>query len=814
VRYFGTEPEVRQYKDDVSSRLKVKFEKPPVQEFVSIETYQNLVEGTCELKMPKYFEKAKHFFQDFRKGSFKERTIPLSVLDEKCLFEQPTPEEIEEAKGLPYLQAVGILSYPASNCKFEMRYAISVLGSRRSGWSKKHFEIAVKLFEYALTTKEIGLMYSKGLDPHGDNIIYAYGDASLRLPRPQGCRIVMMNGAAISFVSKMQTLTAPSSTWAESVTLFDCSTDVMGIRNLLSELGHLQDSPTTIYQDNKSTIQIANNRGSLGKSSRAMDLKTLSTRNRIEDHDVETKWLETKEMLGDMGSKALPENPFVRFRDSMNGYALVRAKFPRKVLSPFVYNPQSANSSLESVQAMIMGFNFHDDKSNTQQHSDEEDWEDAADDDDGMETEEEEDIDDGDDMNLDDEEAEPGPMPELQIPNGDDEISLTVQNPSLFVSTESEIILTIPKLVFNDDWFEFNHHWSFHRLYPTERYGLFELDDLPDPRLYGINVRQLRALARRQCDECGGPFDPTFEAYLIHVEPVHLTTTMMDNYITNYDLIVENNVKNMLNRSFKKPNPMKFFPSMLHNDPVTRRLQINRALNKFVILLDVHIEGKTWYDTLDNVYWGIGTGDPSPKLSWLRFIRWRRYFLHLKLSGITTTEPDPEMIQLGPPNLRAWDKERMALTNCFALSTETGQFASNSVGCHSASNPESPFPRFPNVCDDSIILYQYKSIWTMDLNDYDCNTKWNFSFSLYKQPFLGKLPFSLRQDKLLRFIDNRFAEWGSKSNFATAMEGSSDNNGEEWLMSNVYQESQAENANNGWQVDRPAKQQKLDKDEV
>jgi hypothetical protein len=129
----------------------------------------------------------------------------------------------------------------------------------------------------------------------------------------------MMNGAAISFVSKMQTLTAPSSTWAESVTLFDCSTDVIGIRNLLEELGHLQDSPTTIYQDNKSAIQIANNRGSLGKNSRAMDLKTLTIKNRIEDHFVETKWLETNEMLGDMRSKALPENPFTRFRDSMNG---------------------------------------------------------------------------------------------------------------------------------------------------------------------------------------------------------------------------------------------------------------------------------------------------------------------------------------------------------------------------------------------------------------------------------------------------------------------------------------------------------------
>jgi hypothetical protein len=110
VRYFGTKPEVEKYKEAVLSRLKVKFEKPPIQEFVSIETYQNLDEEAFELKMPKYFEKARLFFKDHKKGDFKERIIPLTVQDEKCLFEQPTPEEIAEARGLPFLQAVGF--YP------------------------------------------------------------------------------------------------------------------------------------------------------------------------------------------------------------------------------------------------------------------------------------------------------------------------------------------------------------------------------------------------------------------------------------------------------------------------------------------------------------------------------------------------------------------------------------------------------------------------------------------------------------------------------------------------------------------------------
>ena len=115
--------------------------------------------------MPNYWNKAKVFFQQFRDGEFKNRKVPLSVLDEAAILANPTPEEIAEAKNLPYLQAVGILlavgilSYPASQCKFEIKYAVSLVGSRRSGWSKKHFNIVIKIFEYALTTGEMGLIF-------------------------------------------------------------------------------------------------------------------------------------------------------------------------------------------------------------------------------------------------------------------------------------------------------------------------------------------------------------------------------------------------------------------------------------------------------------------------------------------------------------------------------------------------------------------------------------------------------------------------------------------------------------------------------
>ncbi len=123
---------------------------------------------------------------------------------------------------------------------------------------------------------------------------------------------------------------------------------------------------------------------------------------------------------------------------------------------------------------------------------------------------------------------------------------------------------------------------------------------------------------------------------MLHIETMNMKVEMMDHYLVHLNEVVESHVENLLQLKLTLPNPVMFFPHMLN--PISkeeRKHEINRALNKFVIRLEVHIEALSWYDTLDNVYWGIGNGEPSPKLSWLRFLRWRRYYLHLLLSGIS-----------------------------------------------------------------------------------------------------------------------------------------------------------------------------------
>ena len=90
---------------------------------------------------------------------------------------------------------------------------------------------------------------------------------------------------------------------------------------MMHEVGLRQKAPTNLYQDNKAAIQIAMNRGSLSRKTRGTDLKVLTIRNKVEDLKVVPIYLNTKEMLVDLGTKALDPKPFCGWRDVLTGYA-------------------------------------------------------------------------------------------------------------------------------------------------------------------------------------------------------------------------------------------------------------------------------------------------------------------------------------------------------------------------------------------------------------------------------------------------------------------------------------------------------------
>jgi hypothetical protein len=93
----------------------------------------------------------------------------------------------------------------------------------------------------------------------------------------------------------------------------------------MKEVGLEQMEPTKIFQDNQAAIHIANNRGALAKKTRAMDMRTLAVRNKVEDMKVIPVYCETIKMLADIGTKALEPNRFEILRDILTGYGVLEA---------------------------------------------------------------------------------------------------------------------------------------------------------------------------------------------------------------------------------------------------------------------------------------------------------------------------------------------------------------------------------------------------------------------------------------------------------------------------------------------------------
>jgi hypothetical protein len=177
VRYFGTNDLLQRYEKNIQKSIKVKLLGVPG-EFFGTEINQDLKLGLCELKAPKYWEGAAQKFEKYFKNGIKERHNPLTIIDEKFMLnEEVGDEEVEEARNLPYRELLGVISYPASCTKLEMRYAVSICGKHRGRWGKKQFQIVMKAFEYGFTTRHTGLIYSKGLDKHGINVMSCHADS-------------------------------------------------------------------------------------------------------------------------------------------------------------------------------------------------------------------------------------------------------------------------------------------------------------------------------------------------------------------------------------------------------------------------------------------------------------------------------------------------------------------------------------------------------------------------------------------------------------------------------------------------------------
>jgi hypothetical protein len=235
---------------------------------------------------------------------------PLSTPMDPKLNLQKAGELSESEKvqmeGIPYLSAIGALNYLALQTRPDICYAVGKLARFSANPSPIHWNAVKHVFRYLQGTKHYKLVYK----PDGSEEMFTtYSDADL-----SGCKdsghstggyIVKMGTGVISWSSKLQTIIAQSTTEAEYIAAAEAGKEIMWMRNILGEFGYTLSSPSTLYIDNQSAINVAKNPEHHGRM-KHLDLRTHWLRHNVEDKIFRPVHVSTGEMLADCMTKALP----------------------------------------------------------------------------------------------------------------------------------------------------------------------------------------------------------------------------------------------------------------------------------------------------------------------------------------------------------------------------------------------------------------------------------------------------------------------------------------------------------------------------
>ena len=130
---------------------------------------------------------------------------------------------------------------------------------------------------------------------------------------------MFVGGSLVSWSSRRHKCRTLSSMEAEYVEASEAAKEVLWLRVFLEELGHTQQTPTIMNEDNKACISYSKN-NTCHDRTKHIDIRAYALRDRVREGIVELRHISTKDQLADMLTKTQLKCTFMAHRDSiMNG---------------------------------------------------------------------------------------------------------------------------------------------------------------------------------------------------------------------------------------------------------------------------------------------------------------------------------------------------------------------------------------------------------------------------------------------------------------------------------------------------------------
>ena len=233
----------------------------------------------------------------------------------------PSSIRLNKTEESRYRSVVMSLSYLATHSRPDLSFAVNILAQYQNDCRVHDWTAAQHILKYLRGTWDQGLFYTRDSNPvttvftNSDEILddtawcpEGYADASYAQEPGRKSRsghVFIMNGAAVCWLSKKQSVVALSSTEAEYYALSEAVKEALWMRELFKEIGVPVNDPTLIHEDNLSTLAIAMNPVHHQRV-KHMDVKVHFLRDHLQKNDITLIYCPTEDMIADLLTKALP----------------------------------------------------------------------------------------------------------------------------------------------------------------------------------------------------------------------------------------------------------------------------------------------------------------------------------------------------------------------------------------------------------------------------------------------------------------------------------------------------------------------------
>jgi len=294
--------------DEVTSRLR--------DEFKTIEEHRGDVHSYLGMKMD--FGQPtgvnitmEGFVNDLLKENEVIRTAATPAADHLFTVRESPKLSPEDAKR--FHSIVAKLLYLAKRTRPDILTTVIFLTSRVQDSTEDDNSKLHRLLRYINSTKTLGITLSAGKHKITQ---FAFVDASFGThPDGKGHTgiIITIGGGSIFVKSSKQKIVSKSSTESELIGLSDALSMIIWVRDFLIAQGYPMDA-AIVYQDNKSTINLAEKGRSTSERTRHVNIRYFFIHDRIKSGEVKIMYMPTKEMTSDILTKPLQGALFTRLR--------------------------------------------------------------------------------------------------------------------------------------------------------------------------------------------------------------------------------------------------------------------------------------------------------------------------------------------------------------------------------------------------------------------------------------------------------------------------------------------------------------------